>query len=280
MLWATVTPAINWDIVATTGLNGYYTLAKSATPATPGLGQYGIDQNNTVLVNVGVNPTSGIWYAAVRPPTDVLFEDCEIYDTIDLNGIEGAGLQFDLPGINCRAVRCRSFNNEGHGFVTNIGPTSPKFLDCISVNNVKGGIASLLSTGTLATGNTLVGPGTGTGIWATNGGTVTATNNAISGFATGIAANSALVTVTENYNRIYATTARTLVSAGANSTIGDPLLSVSHRPLPGSPLIGAGKYLGTATDNDGLQRPNPPSIGALEPFQYSARLFNTTTHSG
>lgn len=58
-------------------------------------------------------------------------------------------------------------------------------------------------------------------------------------------------------------------SAGANVTLTGllttgPLLDVNHRPLPGSPLIGAGTHLGYRRDMDGKQRPNPPSIGAFD----------------
>ena len=42
------------------------------------------------------------------------------------------------------------------------------------------------------------------------------------------------------------------------------LLSAGHRPLPGSPLIGAGLHLGYARDATGAMRWNPPTIGAYE----------------
>jgi len=43
-----------------------------------------------------------------------------------------------------------------------------------------------------------------------------------------------------------------------------PQLSDSFRPLPGSPLIGAGTHLGYRRDADGKQRQNPPAIGAYD----------------
>lgn len=56
----------------------------------------------------------------------------------------------------------------------------------------------------------------------------------------------------------------TLESAsGTVST--DPMLdSVTHRPLPGSPLIGAGAYVGKLLDASGKRFARQPSIGAFE----------------
>jgi hypothetical protein len=51
----------------------------------------------------------------------------------------------------------------------------------------------------------------------------------------------------------------------------DPLLSSAYRPLPGSPLIGAGTHLGYVRDLDGKQRPNPPSIGAYDVANVTTR---------
>lgn len=52
----------------------------------------------------------------------------------------------------------------------------------------------------------------------------------------------------------------------------DPLLDANFRPLPGSPLIGAGTHLGYRRDFDGKQRPNPPSIGAFDVAKVRVRI--------
>lgn len=61
---------------------------------------------------------------------------------------------------------------------------------------------------------------------------------------------------------------------GTGDLLGDLMLSESYRPMAGSILIGAGSApTETQYDADGQVRPNPPSIGAYEPFQYSLRKY-------
>jgi hypothetical protein len=53
--------------------------------------------------------------------------------------------------------------------------------------------------------------------------------------------------------------------SGGNLQQSDYALDPStYRPLPDSPVIGAGTHLGYVRDMDGKQRPNPPSIGAYD----------------
>lgn len=53
--------------------------------------------------------------------------------------------------------------------------------------------------------------------------------------------------------------------SGATGTVaGDPLLSDGFRPMPASPLLGAGVHVTYRRDIEGKQRPNPPSIGAYD----------------
>lgn len=52
-------------------------------------------------------------------------------------------------------------------------------------------------------------------------------------------------------------------SATANID-SDPLMATDGRPMPGSPLIGAGAHITYQRDISGTQRPNPPSIGAYD----------------
>lgn len=49
-----------------------------------------------------------------------------------------------------------------------------------------------------------------------------------------------------------------------NFTSGDAKLSPEGAPLPGSPLLGAGKSPAPATDHEGKKRPSKPALGAFE----------------
>lgn len=62
-------------------------------------------------------------------------------------------------------------------------------------------------------------------------------------------------------------TSNTLLSVDASAVTSDPKLGSDYRPLPGSPLTGAGAHLGYGSlqrDADGKQRQNPPTIGAYD----------------
>lgn len=55
------------------------------------------------------------------------------------------------------------------------------------------------------------------------------------------------------------------ISSGANDITADPLLTSTYRPMVGSPLLQAGTFISYASrDINGVQRPNPPSIGAYD----------------
>lgn len=55
------------------------------------------------------------------------------------------------------------------------------------------------------------------------------------------------------------------IDADSVASADAPLLSASYRPLQDSPLLRAGTFISYARrDNIGLQRPNPPSIGAFD----------------
>lgn len=97
---------------------------------------------------------------------------------------------------------------------------------------------------------------------------ITQTNAAYAVFAA--ATTSGLIT---SHNRWDKTPSG--LTLGTGETVGDPSLQLTggtnpvtpeyFRPASGSPLIGAGTYLALVpTDYDGVTRPNPPTIGALE----------------
>jgi hypothetical protein len=68
----------------------------------------------------------------------------------------------------------------------------------------------------------------------------------------------------ENYNAFHGFAAASGHTLGANDVTADSLLASDGRPLSGSPLIGAGLHTGYGADFDGVQRFNPPTIGAYE----------------
>lgn len=54
--------------------------------------------------------------------------------------------------------------------------------------------------------------------------------------------------------------------AGENDYRFDPRLDAMYRPLAGSPVIGAGAFIGEYNDADGMAFKRPPSIGRYEDF--------------
>lgn len=263
LLTSTVT---EWAAVIVNLIGGYKHLVKSATPATPGLGEYGIGANNTVRINVGTSPNGSTTRVSSDIAQNVRFEDCMAWGTTDYDGNEGSGFQFDNASKDCQFIRCTSFDNQGAGFLWN-ECAGCDVRDSLAYNNDKGGAYLALSTGAEATGNTLIGVDGVYNVTAVTGAELTLTNNVLVGGSVGIYSSSATVApVTEDYNCIHdCATARTNVTAGASSIAVDPLLSSSYRLLPGSPLIGAGTYLGPSRDINGVKRGRLPTIGAREP---------------
>lgn len=55
------------------------------------------------------------------------------------------------------------------------------------------------------------------------------------------------------------------IEADSVASADDPLLTSTYRPMVGSPLLQAGTFISYASrDINGMQRPNPPSIGAYD----------------
>lgn len=54
------------------------------------------------------------------------------------------------------------------------------------------------------------------------------------------------------------------VETSTGAVTSDPLLTSDYKPMPGSPLLGAGTHLGYTRDINRKQRPNPPAIGAFD----------------
>lgn len=156
--------------------------------------------------------------------------------------------------------------------------------DGLSANGVKG--ESNMAVGASALlGVTITGCLTNFVLWdSTLGSTISIKNCA---FDNSVAAATSVVsigpswTLTANNNsywqnqaglltflytaNIYATLA---AAQGAGyevgSIVGDQKLDSTYRPLPASPLISAGTHTTYTRDATGIQRPNPPSIGAYD----------------
>jgi hypothetical protein len=261
----TVTSATGWDVVACSGLNGYYMLVKSATPATPGLGEFGIDIDNNVLVNVGVNPTSATWFISATSAKNITVEDSLAWNTIDANGIEGDGIYFDNASQDCTAKRCISYNNQGGGFVSN-GALRHMFISCLAFGNAKRCAASFLSDGTQFINCTFVAKPTVECIYVTNGGSFTAKNNLLVGGSVGIFANSVAVISSATYNAIFqCITNYTNVTEGIGSiSASTPPPYTDYQPHVNSSIYQAGGHIKYDVDLSRAQYTNPPTIGAYE----------------
>lgn len=104
------------------------------------------------------------------------------------------------------------------------------------------------------------------GIHMTDDATAVINNNIVLGCAIGIAKYG---TAVEDYNAYWqcetdqANNGGT-PSWGVNDITTDPFLSDSYGLTLDSPLLGAGTHLGYSRDINGIQRPNPPSIGAFD----------------
>ncbi|MCU0919003.1 MAG: hypothetical protein MUF16_01485, partial [Burkholderiaceae bacterium] len=124
-------------------------------------------------------------------------------------------------------------------------------------------------------GNTFVNTGVATCLYEVSEGTsaaasgVSMVNNSFSGATTAALKVRDVITRTNNafWNcpvNVQTNTSAVALSNGAGVVTADPLLSPSYRPLPSSPIIGAGTHLGYTRDLGGVQRRNPPSIGAFD----------------
>jgi len=115
--------------------------------------------------------------------------------------------------------------------------------------------------------NLIVGRGADTiGIGSAVNAAVTARQNTVVGHRRGIELLGSNNAAKNNVVVSDGATPITAISKGNNFTSldGDPLLSSAYRPLPGSPLIGAGEFLGNLQDKNSTTYQNPPSIGAYE----------------
>jgi len=238
--------------------SGVYELVENAgTPTTPGTGEWGYS-GTTIYVNIGA-PSGGYSIAIIfQPNTNAVLMDCQ-GDSHLLFDAVGVGMDRGVYGG--QILRCRGSGNLGSAVQVNqasavtvdgvlgVGNRETVYMSSIggacSVSGVTsddltyGVRAERVSVGaTLGIKNNLLLPSTAI-LLATNNGTVTNDYNCYTGSLSG-------------------------VSAGAHDITVNPGLTSDYKPMPGSPLLGAGTHLGYRRDIDGKQRPNPPSIGAYD----------------
>jgi hypothetical protein len=125
------------------------------------------------------------------------------------------------------------------------------------------------TAGNLVHGNVFAGHGTGIRVNVSPAaGSITFKNNLVVGNVVGIDDDSEATVSTNAWWQNTTDNANGALSAvDAAAVTSDPLLTADYRPLPGSPLIGAGTHTGYTTGMDRNQRFNPPTIGAYEPMR-------------
>lgn len=192
-------------------------LTKSATPATPGINEFGISGANTLLVNFGGTDPRTLFIKGAYNTPSVVFDRCVSSGTLDYNGFEGSGFQFDDLTIGCTVRNCQSTGNQGYGFV-GYGGVGNRCVQSILSNNTKGGAFALTTKNMKIIGNT-IDSNTGPAISTHKGVTTTAMKNAITNHAVGFQSNSATeYLINENENEYYnVTTLRTNVAAGSKT---------------------------------------------------------------
>lgn len=198
-----ISSVTGWLGVYVIGASPIYFLAASATPATPGVGEFGIGAVNTLRINLGaVNPNSlsSVFVVYARPDS-VHFSDSIASDTTDANGIEGQGIYFDNGSIRCWSHGCWGINGDAQAHYLNDCTDSGHYGGG-GYGNLKGGVEVARGNRTHIEGNAYhCLPGT-TGIrYNTGNSSGRAMRNVITGAAVGISTNDAATNgVAENEN--------------------------------------------------------------------------------
>lgn len=194
-------------------------LTKSINPVNPGANEFGINGQNTLLVNMnGLDPRQLFIKAAFNAPV-VTFYNCIAEYTRDHDGYEGQGFQFDDLTIKCKVISCISRYNEGYGFCT-FGGTDNLFLKSLAHHNLKGGAFGLVSKNFKLIGNTFISNGTNKrAIEVFKGVDTLARHNTIINESVGFFSNNQNeFRIIENNNKlINVTTPRTNVLTGSRS---------------------------------------------------------------
>lgn len=241
------------------------------TGTSPGVGQWSVS-GSSLYVNIG-GPVTGKSFVLKRHAHGPFYdEEHVVHDVVDYDGVEGHGIGTDDCSGPCTIVRCLSYNNEGGGYYSFRGESITR-RDCVAKENGKYGFGSLL----IDTGkdhNCIAVSNAQRGFQYIGGRSSEAINclavgndtEAVVGSASGFFAGGTAIGFSSASNVVYQNGAggSQVSGVGLSALSIDPLLDTNYRPLPGSPLIGAGTHLGYRRDFDGKQRQNPPSIGAFD----------------
>ncbi len=251
----------------------------TATPTTPAAGEFGVSVGE-LFVNVNANPVAlGFRYAWGRCG-DNLVEDCETFGNIVNPAApytEGHGIAFDDFTEDSIIRRCKSYNNQGIGLSINRGDRNT-IEDCLVYENGINGIVLATSRSGVVQRSTFAGNNVGSVLdptgrtseisVASEGHNNTFRNLAVAaksgGLEYGIDIATGVTGSAVSYCSITGCTTPVRTATPTNVIAGAPLLSPTYRPMAGSPLLQAGTHLGYKRDVMGVQRPNPPSIGAFD----------------
>lgn len=196
-------------------------LSRSATPSTPGPNEFGINGQNTLLVNLGgLDPRTLFIKGAYNRP-DVVFWRCIAEHTIDYDGVEGQGFQFDDLTVGCKVISCISRFNEGYGFCT-YGGLNNLFMQSSVHHNLKGGVFGLVSRNMRVIANTFRSNGENKrAVEVFKGVSTLAMHNTIVDQAIGFHSNNgAQFVITEDHNTlIRVPTPRSNVTAGLRTRL-------------------------------------------------------------
>lgn len=259
-----------WLAVYCGNQNGYFWLTPSASSPPP-LGSFYTGGSNTLEINVGAAPSAATVYASYLP-VEGTFLGCDVWGTIDFNGLEGHGFSPDQLTSTFRMIGCRSRQNEGAGWYGNFSQAAILMGNAID-GNLKSGMESGGAKSTTAYNNTVINNAS-YGFRVLSGGTGTVLRNNIfadnAGY--GISASSPSYTIDEDYNCVYGNAGgakENVSTSGANGRTDDPLLDAAYRLASTSPCRRAGTYVSGAKHMGGASmNPLAPDIGA---FRYRAQ---------
>lgn len=238
---------------------------------TPVSGEWSVDATK-IYVNIGGAVSAKSFLLKRHAHGPFLDTDHVVHDVTDYDGAEGHGIDTDDATGPATIYRCKSYNNGGSGFYSYRGESVTR-RSCLAYGNYKHGFHSLL----IATPKDYSNTSSSNGLrgFQYDGGTsgeaknCVATGNATRGTATtgtGFNVSAEHSGFASAANAVYGNGGSTQVAGtgAAASVTADPLLPYDYKPMPGSPLLGAGTHLGYTRDIERKQRPNPPSIGAYD----------------
>ncbi len=223
------------------------------------------DQSGTTLyVNLGVdaNTRTTAWRRAEHGPFH--YYDCESWGNYtDPVAGEGHGFAADDATSDAHYYRCKAWDNTGAGFQCQYTDRVSRNA-CISYRNALSNFRTTGHTDTLDDEGCTSADCVQHGFFYDDPFTAVTVKNSLAygNDLFGFIAAASGVTGTNNATFGNGNTVSNVTNT--NAVTADPLLTSDYKPMPGSPLLGAGTHLGYTRDIERKQRPNPPSIGAYD----------------